>query len=137
MNKDGEVVTKKYKDNRKILTYIDEVDFSKKEKALRKYMMGAYKYWIFDVVPKLQRTNKIDGKYEITLPVNELFEKVYGKVKVLFSVINDVVLLENIEPSEMLLTMRKKQLPTCYGVPYRNERDKFKIELLKESEKNE
>jgi hypothetical protein len=137
MNKDGEVVTKKYKDNRKILTYIDEIDFSKKEKALRKYMMGAYKYWIFEVVPKLQRTNKIDGKYEITLPVTELFEKVYGKVKVLFSVINDVVLLENIEPSEMLLTMRKKQLPTCYGVPYRNERDKFKIELLKESEKNE
>ena len=137
MNKDGEVVTKKYKDNRKILTYIDEIDFSKKEKALRKYMMGAYKYWIFEVVPKLQRTNKIDGKYEIALPVTELFEKVYGEVKVLFSVKNDVVLLENIEPSEMLLTMRKKQLPTCYGVPYRNERDKFKIELLKESEKND
>ena len=37
MNKDGEVITKKYKDNRKILTYIDEVDFSKKEKALRKF----------------------------------------------------------------------------------------------------
>ena len=131
MNKDGEVITKKYKDNRKILTYIDEVDFSKKEKALRKYMMGAYKYWIFEVVPKLQRTNKIDGKYELTLPVTELFEKVYGKVKVLFSVKNDAVLLENIEPSEMLLTMHKKELPTCYGVPYRDERDKFKINLLR------
>lgn len=134
MDKDSEVVTKKYKDDRKILTYLDEVDFTKKEKALRKYMMGAYKYWIFDAVPKLQRTNKIDGKYELTLPVTELFEKVYGKVKVLFSVKNDVVLLENIEPSEMLLNMHNKELPTCYGIPYRDERDKFKIELLKESE---
>ena len=55
MNNDGPVINKEYKDDRKRLLLLNEVDFRKKERALRKYMMGAYKYWIFDVVPKLQK----------------------------------------------------------------------------------
>ena len=129
---DGPVITKKFKDNRNIITYIDENEFKKKERAIKKYFMGAYKYWIFEVVPKLQNENKIDGKYELELPVSELFNKVYGKVKVLFSVKNDVVILENIIPEEILTDMHRKELPAYKGVPYRNEKDKFKIELMKE-----
>lgn len=132
MIKDGPVITKEFKDNRNIITYIDENDFKKKERALRKYIMGAYKYWIFEVVPKLQKENKKDGKYELDLPVDKLFEKVYGKLKVLFSVKNDVVILEDIVPNEILIDMFNRELPTYKGVPYRNEKDKFKIELLKE-----
>lgn len=128
----GEVRTYSFDDERKILTYLDENEFKKKERALRKYFMGAYKYWIFEAVPKLQRLNKRDGKYELELPVSELFNKVYGIVRILFTVQNDVVILENIEPSEMLLAMHKKDLPTYHGIPYRDKRDKFKIDLMKE-----
>ena len=130
--KDGQVITKKYKDNRNIITYLNKNEFTKKERALKKYIMGAYKYWIFDAVPILQRENKKDGSYELELPVDKLFEKVYGKVKILFTVKNDIVILEDIVPSEILLDMFRSELPTYKGVPYRNEKDKFKIELMKE-----
>lgn len=128
---DGEVITKKFKDDRKIITYINENEFKKKERVLKKYIMGAYKYWIFEVIPILQREHKVDGQYELELPVDKLFEKVYGKLKILFSVKKDVVILEDIVPSEILTAMFMKELPTYYGVPYRNERDKFKINLLR------
>lgn len=132
MNKDGPVITKKFKDDRNLIIFVDENEFKKKERAIKKYFMGAYKYWIFEAVPKLQKENKIDGQYELELPVSNLFKKVYGNVKVLFSVKNDVVILENIEPSDILTDMHRKELPSYKGVPYRNERDKFKIELMKE-----
>lgn len=132
MNKDGPVITREFKDDRNVITYLNENEFKKRERAIKKYLMGAYKYWIFEVIPKLQKENKIDGKYELELPVDKLFKKVYGKVKVLFTVKDDVVILENIEPSEMLLDMHKRDLPSYKGVPYRNEKDKFKIELMKE-----
>lgn len=130
--KDGKITTKPYKDNRNIITYVDENNFKKKECVLKKYIMGAYKYWIFEAVPILQRENKVDGQYELELPVDKLFEKVYGKLKILFSVKNDIVILEDIVPSEILTAMFMKELPTYKGIPYRNEKDKFKIELMKE-----
>lgn len=130
--KDGPVITKKFKDERNLIVYIDENEFKKKLKAIKKYFTGAYKYWIFEVIPKLQKENKIDGKYELELPVSELFKKVYGSVMVLFSVKKDVVILEDIKPSEILTDMHRKELPAYKGVPYRNKKDKFKIELMKE-----
>lgn len=130
MNNDGPIITKVFENDRNIITYLDENIFRQKERVLKKYMMGAYKYWIFEAVPKLQKENKIDGKYELELPVSEVFKKVYGKVKVLFTVKNDVVILEDIVPNEILTAMHMKELPSYKGVPYRNEKDKFKIEFL-------
>ena len=132
MNKDGPVITKEYKDDRKLITFTNENEFKKLERAVKKYFMGAYKYWIFEAVPKLQQLNKIDGQYELELPVSELFKKVYGNVRVLFTVKDDVVILEGIEPKDILNDMHRKELPTYKGVPYRDERDKFKINLMKE-----
>lgn len=129
---DGPVITKKYKDDRNIITYIDENEFKKRERVLKKYLMRAYKYWIFEAIPKLQKENKIDGKYELELPASELFKKVYGEVKVLFSVKDDVVILEDILPRDILTDMHRKELPAYKGIPYRDEKDKFKIELMKE-----
>ncbi len=134
MNKDGKVITKKYKDDRKCIKYLDEVDYKKKEKALRTYFWKTYDYLMEEILPILQRENKIDGKYEVDLQAPKLFEKVYGKVKLQFSVRNDVVILEDITPSEMFMEMYLRLLPTHRGIPYRDEKDKFKIELLKESE---
>ena len=132
MNKDGPVRTSQFENTNKLIKYLDENDFKQKERTLKKYCMNAYKYWNFDVLPKLKQTNKKDGQYELELPVSKLFIKVYGEVKVLFSVKNDVVILETIVPDEILTAMYRKELPTYKGVPYRNDRDKFKIELLKE-----
>ena len=73
MNKDGPVITKKFKDDRNIIVYINENEFRKKERAIKKYLKPAYKYWIFEVIPKLQKENKIDGSYELELPVDKLF----------------------------------------------------------------
>lgn len=137
MNRDGKVITKEYKDDRKLITYLDEVDYKKKEKALRTYFWKTYDYLMEEIIPILQKENKIDGQYEVDLQAPKLFEKVYGKVKLLFRVQNDIVILEDITPSKMFMEMYSRLLPTHRGIPYRNERDKFKIELLKESEINE
>lgn len=131
----GEVYTYKFEDGQNRITFIDENEFSKKMRAIRRYSMNAYKYWIFEALPILKRENKKDGVYELELPVNEVFKKVYGDVKVLFSVKNDVVILEDITPSEMLMNMFMGDLPTYKGIPYRDSKDKFKIDLVKEIEK--
>lgn len=134
MNRDGKVITKKYKDDRKCITYLDDVDYRKKERALRTYFWKSYDYLMEEIIPILQKENKIDGRYEVDLQAPKLFEKVYGKVKLLFEVKNDTVILETITPEDILMEMYMRQLPTHRGIPYRDERDKFKIELLKESE---
>ena len=129
---DGEVFTYKFKDNQNKIVFLDENDFNKKIRAIRRYSMNAYKYWHFKALPILKKESKKEGDYELELPVNELFKKVYGDVKILFSVKNGVVILENITPSEMLMSMFMGNLPTYKGIPYRDLKDKFKIELMKE-----
>ena len=133
----NDVITKKFNDNRKCITYLDEVVYKKKERAIRKYFWKTYDYLMEEVIPILQKENKKDGQYKLELPVPNLFKKVYGEVDLLFSVKNDMVILEDITPNEILLDMYIRFLPVHKGIPYRNERDKFKIELLKESEKND
>lgn len=131
---DGEIFTYKFEDDSKRFFMLDENDFNKKMRAIRKYLIKPYKHWIFEVVPKLKQTNKKDGSYEIELPVDKLFKKVYGEIKIMFSVKNDVVILENIEPNDILIAMHDCLLPTYKGIPYRDSKDKFKIDLVKEIE---
>lgn len=136
IDKDSELHTYKLdSDGKKIIVFLDENRFKKKERALRRYFMGAYKYWIFEAVPKLKQTNKRDGKYELKLPVGYKFTKVYGDVKVLFSVKDDTVILEDIVPNDILLEMFSKDLPTYKGVPYLEAKDRFKIDLVEEINK--
>ena len=113
-----------------IISYYDENDFKKKERSLKKYFMKNYKYLIFDFYPSLKKEGKKEGKYEIELPVDELFEKVYGKMKLLFSVYKDVAVLEDIKPSELLLEGFRRELPTYKGVPYSSEKDLIKIKVM-------
>ena len=112
-----------------IITYLDENEYKKKERALRKYFMRNYKNLIFEVYPTLKREGKIDGKYEVDLLLGELFEKVYGKPKLLFSVRNDVAILEDIYPGELFLDLNNVECPTYKGVPYRNKKDLEKIRI--------
>lgn len=133
---DGEVITYNFEGKKARIIYLDENEFKKKMRAVKRYSTNAYKYWLFDVIPKLKIEGKKDGKYELQLPVNEIFQKVYGEVKILLSVQNDVVILEDITPSDMLMEMHNKDLPTYKGVPYRNNKDKFKIDFYKEVKKS-
>ena len=113
----------------KAITYLDQNDFNKKHRALRRYFMKSYKYIIFKLIPTLQKEEKKDGRYEVEIPVDKLFKKVYGPMKVLFSVQNDVAILEDIEPSELLMKCFERNLPTYKGVPYYRNKDFEKIKI--------
>lgn len=113
-----------------VITYIDENDFIKKQRALEKYFTKCYKYLIQEAIPKLEWSGKVDGVYEVELPVDTLFKRVYGPMKLKFSVYKDVAILEDITPSEFLITCYMKDLPVCKGIPYDTQKDLFKIKML-------
>ena len=112
-----------------IVTYIDENDFIKKQRALQKYFTKCYKYLIFKAIPKLKEPNKKDGIYEVELPSGDLFKRIYGPMKLKFSVQNDIAVLEDITPSELLLNCYMKDLPVYKRLPYDTKKDLFKIKL--------
>lgn len=113
----------------KAIVYLDQNDFNKKHRVLRRYFMRSYKYITFKLIPTLQKEHKQDGRYEVEIPVEELFKKVYGPMKVLFSVKNDVAILEDIEPSEFLMKCFERNLPIYKGVPYYRKKDLEKIKI--------
>lgn len=110
---------------------VNENDFKQKAKALKKYFSGTYLYFVKEILPKLKQNGKIDGVYEVELPIEEDFKKVYGSIKLKFNVKSDIAYLEDIEPSNLLHDMYTYLLPTCKGIPYRNNRDLFKIKMIK------
>jgi hypothetical protein len=113
-----------------IITYLDENEFKKKERALRKYFMKNCKYLFFDFYPALKRDGKKEGHYEVELPVDTLFEKVYGKMKLLFSVYKDTAVLEDILPNDILTAAHRRDLPTYKGVPYATDVDFKKLKIM-------
>ena len=74
-----------------VLDYINENEFKKLERALKKYNMLAYKKLNFEYYPAL-RNGKFVGEmtsqnkkagtesYELKLPTDELFAKVHGEI---------------------------------------------------------
>ena len=50
-------------------------------------------------------------------------------MKLKFSVQNDIAVLEDITPSELLLNCYMKDLPVYKGLPYDTSKDLFKIKL--------
>ena len=115
------------------LTFLDENDFKKKENALAHYFKPTYKYLVLEVIPTLKKKGKKDGIYQINLPIDPLFERVYGKLLLKFSVKNDIATIEDIEPSGILVECYMKQLPTYRGIPYVTKKDLFKIKMMEGS----
>lgn len=111
------------------MKFRDENDFIKKSRSLRKYCPRAYKDLIFNLDKKELRTLP-NGVYSTNLYTSKEFELIYGKIKLVYSVINGLVIMEDIEPSQFLLDGYVYELDTYRGMPYRNQRDKFKIELM-------
>ena len=129
-----------------ILDYINENEFRKLERALKKYNMLAYKKLNFDYYPSLRSgkflgelvssdsVNKTDT-YELRLPSDTLFTQVHGEVKLKYIVYKEqnVVMLETIMPTAILLEGHVAELSTYKGVMISKqnaEKDKFMINLF-------
>ena len=129
-----------------IFEYLDENDFRKKERSVRKYNMLAYKKLTFNYYPELRKGTflgkevKRDDKnntvsYELMLPTDELFKKVHGPIVLHYTVYNDknIILLTNITPEGILDEGHRAELSTYKGVMISKtnpEKDMFKINLL-------
>ena len=126
--------------------YVNENEFRKKERSVRKYNMLAYKKLTFEYYPsirdgnfigKLVSSSKSNGTetYELKLPTDSLFAKVHGELTLHYMVyLNEkVVLLTNITPDSILEEGHRSELGTYKGVMIsqtNREKDMFKVNLL-------
>ena len=129
-----------------ILDYLNENEFKKLERALKKYNMLAFKKLNFTYYPALRNgefvgelvsTNKKAGTemYELKLPSDKMFSQVHGEVKLMYTVYKKekTVMLTNITPSEILIEGHRAELGTYKGVMISKanaSKDMFKIDLL-------
>ena len=129
-----------------VLDYVNENEFKKLERALKKYNMLAFKKLNFDFYPALRNgnfqgelieTNKKNNteKYELKLPSDKMFTQIHGEVKLIYTVHlkEEVVMLEEITPSKILLEGHMSELTTYKGIMISKKnasKDMFKIDLL-------
>ena len=129
-----------------VLDYINENEFRKLERALKKYNMMAFKKLNFEYYPAIRNgnflgemveSNKKAGTetYELKLPSNKLFAQIHGEVKLIYSVHKKegIVMLETLTPEDILLEGHRSELTTYKGIMISKEnasKDMFKIDLL-------
>ncbi len=129
-----------------VLDYVNENEFKKLERALKKYNMLAFKKLNFDYYPALRNgkflgekieSNKKLGteKYELKLPSDKMFAQIHGEVKLIYTVHlkEEVVMLEEITPAKILLEGHMSELTTYKGIMISKanaSKDMFKIDLL-------
>lgn len=135
-----------------VIEFLDENDFRKRERALKKYNMLAYKKLLFEYYSNF-REGKFDGiivyknniegyeRYELALPVDKIFKKHYGSVVLHYTVYYNqkIVFLNTITPEDILNEDHQKELNTYKGVQISKshaEKDMFKINLLNMLEGN-
>ena len=128
-NEDGGIITYQG-DKGTIIVFVDENEYRKQERALRKYCTRTYKNLIFDVIPSIRKEKLKNGDYEYDLLTDKIFTQVYGKIKLRFFVHDNIVVIKNLTPESILIAMYSVELPTYKGVPYRDERDLFKIKVV-------
>lgn len=126
--------------------YVNENEFKKLERALKKYNMLAYKKLFFDYYPKLKdgeflgalvsvNKEKKSKNYELKLPTDTMFAKVHGDIMLHYTVYeNDsIIMLNTITPEEILSEGHQSELETYKGVMVSKshaDKDIFKINLL-------
>ena len=130
--------------NNYVIECVNENEFRKKERAIKKYNMLAYKKLLFEFYPALKdgnfqgvitSQNSSITKYELKLPTDSMFNKVHGDIILHYSVYKKqrIVMLDNITPDEILTEGHQKELTTYKGVMVSKthaEKDIFKINLL-------
>ena len=149
--------------NNYVIEYLNENEYRKKERAIKKYNMLAYKKLIFDFYPSLrdgkflgvlvsQNVQENISKYELKLPTDSMFNKVHGDIVLHYSVYQNqrIIMLDNLTPDEngtpgedsnpddILTEGHQKELTTYKGVMISKthaDKDIFKINLLNMIEK--
>ena len=129
--------------NAYVIEYLNENEFRKRERSVKKYNMLAYKKLMFTYYPEFREgnfegqvisTNKKEGitKYELKLPTDSTFAKVYQEIVLHYTVYENqkIVMLNTITPDDILTEGHQKELQTYKGVPISKshaEKDIFKI----------
>ena len=127
-----------------VFEYVNENEFKKLERSLKKYNMLAYKKLYFEYYPSLKEGNFLgevvsekDGNktYELKLPTDILFSKVHGDIRLYYVVYEKegIVMLDKLEPFDILSEGHQSELVTYKGVMVSKEnrdKDMFKINLL-------
>lgn len=129
-----------------ILDYVNENEYKKLERALKKYNMLAYKKLNFDYYPSLRsgefvgeliKRNKKDNtvSYELKLPTDHMFSQVHGDCKLMYTVYENekTVMLDTITPEDILIEGHRAELTTYKGVMISKanaSKDMFKVDLL-------
>ncbi|MDE6284225.1 MAG: hypothetical protein K2M17_00560 [Bacilli bacterium] len=129
-----------------VLDYVNENEFKKLERALKKYNMLAFKKLNFEFYPALRNgkflgelvsANKKNGTetYELRLPVDKMFAQIHGEIKLVYTAHKkeETVVLETITPSDILLEGHRSELTTYKGIMISKanaSKDMFKIDLL-------
>ena len=111
----------------KMIFYKNEIDFKKQITGLKKYCPLAYKDLIFNKSEIFQNEN---GLYKVKLKTTKEFEQLYGAIELVYEVNDDTIILINLEPADFFLDAHKRLLDIYEGMPFRNDKDKFKIKLI-------
>ena len=111
-----------------VLDYVNENEFRKLERALKKYNMIAFKKLNFEYYPAIRNgeflgelvsTDKKAGTktYELRLPSDKLFTQIHGEVKLIYEVHEKekVAILETLTPESILLEGHRSELTTYKG----------------------
>ena len=134
-----------------IFDYVNENEFRKLERSIKKYNMLAYKKLYFEYYPSLKEGNFLGklisinksnqtSNYELKLPTDAMFSKVHGDIKLYYTVYHNekIVMLDKFEPIDILSEGHASELVTYKGVMVSKqhaEKDMFKINLLNMIEK--
>ena len=129
-----------------VLDYVNENEFKKLERALKKYNMLAFKKLSFEFYPALRNGKFLGEKvssnadshtetFALKLPSDKMFTQIHGEVKLIYTVHYDeeVVVLEEITPAKILLEGHMSELTTYKGIMISKanaSKDMFKIDLL-------
>lgn len=129
-----------------VFDYVNENEFHKLERSLKKYNMLAYKKLYFDYYPRLKDgefLGEVVGEnvqsgtisYQLKLPTDILFAKVHGDITLHYVVYKseNIVMLDKLTPEDILAEGHQSELQTYKGVMVSKEhsdKDIFKINLL-------
>ena len=129
-----------------VFEYVNENEFRKLERSVKKYNMLAYKKMIFEYYPEIKEGHflgqlvSVNSKeniknYELKLPTDDLFVRVHGEVVLHYSVYENthIVMLDTITPESLLSEGHRQELEAYKGVMIskaNSDKDKFKIDLL-------
>lgn len=111
--------------------YEDTKELKNLLRSLRLYNKVAYKQVVFrDRLEELEFEKLKDGTYKAELKTDSLFKKVYGSCEVYMELGKKSIKIIRIEPYDLLMAGYRKILDTYKGIPYRDNKDLFKIRMM-------